>query len=62
MPAVLQRRLLNSCALRLLHLSAAAGVPTDLAVPPPRPKRKSAKPYPRKVEGFSDIVNQVRCW
>lgn len=37
----------------------AGGVPIDLEVPPPRPKRKAAKPYPRKVDGFSDIVNQV---
>lgn len=36
----------------------AAGVPTDLAVPPPRPKRKSGKPYPRK-DGLNDRVNQA---
>ena len=34
-------------------------MPVELAVPPPRPKRKSSKPYPRKVEGFNDIVNQA---
>ncbi|GAB4819264.1 hypothetical protein N2152v2_006310 [Parachlorella kessleri] len=28
----------------------AADVPTDLHIPPPRPKRKASKPYPRKTE------------
>ena len=32
-------------------MSPAAAVPHDLVVPPPRPKRKPAKPYPRKADG-----------
>ena len=45
----------------LLPPSPPGGVPVDLEVPPPRPKRKSSKPYPHplKVDGFSDIVNQA---
>lgn len=52
--------------------SSAAGIPLDLEVPPPRPKRKATKPYPRKadtggggsagnLEGMVTQVRRVHC-
>lgn len=50
---------LSACSMPSKHVLAAvclaADVPADLAIPPPRPKRKAAHPYPRAAAPLSGL-------
>ncbi len=41
---------MRTCMLPTSQLSRPADLPADLTIPPPRPKRKPARPYPKKSE------------